>query len=288
MMSTPKLRSRTLVSLTRAATAFSEKPFVDDDRVTRLDGLLQIAAYGRFFAIDHANDLHPTGGTPVSDATGQRNGLPHGHSGPNRIFTGHADLTRHEHRLGARNKDRVARPEHDVLRQRAALQLLQVDADRVTTGGAFSGNWRGGSGHTARGTDNHRLWSRMFRDRSCAGEGLYQGHRSGERQRAGLLDFTHDENLLTAILVHRDGDLRVLQKSPGEPLADLVLYGANAQATSGHSAEQRIGKGSIRFDDEFPRQLRLVVDGNGEYIVRPDDVQPLIAIDRRSSSLQHR
>src|SRR5436190_4224574 len=95
---------------------FSKEPFVDHDRVTRLDGLLQIPADGHFFAVDHTDDLHPAGGAAVSDAAGQRQRLPHSHSCPDRIFTGRADLTRHEHRLGAGDKDSVARPERDVLR----------------------------------------------------------------------------------------------------------------------------------------------------------------------------
>ena len=70
-------------------------------------------------------------------------------------------------------------------------------------------------------------------------QGFDERHRSGELQGAGLPHLTHHEDLLAAVLLHCDADIRVREIAFGQAAAELVFDAANAQPADLHSAEQR-------------------------------------------------
>src|SRR4029450_10215658 len=114
---------------------------------------------------------------------------------------------------------------------------------------------------------DHRFHSRTFGRRTGTGERFDQRHRSGKLQTTWLLHFTHHEDLLAAVLVDGDADLRVVEIPGGQKtFSHLVLDRADAHSASRHPAEQWHGECAVGFDDKLARQLRLGVARDGEVL----------------------
>ena len=113
-----------------AVAADSEETLADDDGVPWTHRVLKGRCNGRVDAVDAPDDLDAPRGPTFRDAASKRQHLPHGHALADDILTRGSHLAGHEDRFGARDEDGVARPELDVLRERA-LEILQVDADDV-------------------------------------------------------------------------------------------------------------------------------------------------------------
>ena len=85
------------------------------------------------------------------------------------VLAGRLYLPRHENGRRARHENRIARAEHDVLRQLPCLKALQIHANRLGVG-AVGGEFRRGLRRTW-WPDDHDLGSGIgagrFTDRSC-------------------------------------------------------------------------------------------------------------------------
>ena len=98
--------------------------------------------------------------------------------------------------------------------------------------------------------------------------------RDGSRQRvlAWRSNFAHHEHALTAKLFHLDGDLRIAQI----PIRQLCLHRcgnlSDRRSARLDAPEKGIVELSVVLHSELPRELRLVEDGDGEYIVGTDDI----------------
>ena len=94
-------------------------------------------------------------------------------------------------------------------------------------------------------------------------------HRAGELQAARLPHFTHHENLLAAILVHRDANLRILQEPP---LARRSRSSFSTACTLSPPAFSRPSSGNVNVPSAWtmylPGQLRLVEDRDRQHVVR--------------------
>ena len=92
----------------------------------------------------------------------------------------------------------------------------------------------------------------------------------------GRAHFAHDEDALAPVRLDRDGDLRVLQVAVRQPLLQLVLDRAQRQARRLDAADQREREGAVGFDRVLARQVRLVVDRDGQDVLRADRVVGLL------------
>ena len=97
-------------------------------------------------------------------------------------------------------------------------------------------------------------------------------HLTGELEAARLTDFTHDENLLAAVLLHGHANLRILQVSLGQARPHVVLNGLEPQTAGVQPADQRKCERTVGPHDVLAGELRLVHDHDREDIVRADDV----------------
>ena len=132
--------------------------------------------------------------------------------------------------------------------------------------------------------DDDRLRAGALGGRTGARQRFDDAHRPGELQAARLSHFADDENLLAAILIHGDADLRILQVALGQAVANVGLDRLHAEPTGLQPAEQRKGERAVRPHDVLAGQLRLVDDRDREHVVRADDVLRLAAAARHKQT----
>jgi hypothetical protein len=133
----------------------------------------------------------------------------------------------------------------------------------------------GRSGPCARppaGPHHQPLVARGRRRRAGFRQRLDERHVAGQRIGARRAYLADDEDALAAVLLHRDGDLRVGEVAVRQPRLQLEFDLAQAQASGLHAADQREGEGPVGFHGELAVQVGLVPDGDRQHVLRTDHV----------------
>src|SRR4029077_17326564 len=86
-----------------------------------------------------------------------------------------------------------------------------------------------------------------------------------------------DENPLAAVVLDRNGDLRISQEVGRELLLQLLLEPAQRQTTGLHTSQLWICERSVLLDREFAGQLRLPKHADREDILRTNLIVGLCA-----------
>ena len=158
-----------------------------------------------------------------------------------RVGAGVLHLAEHVDRLGARHEDRVAVAQRDVLREHAALQVLEVHALRLVASAFCAGQRRAVGLLAGRRADDDGLEAGGGRGRAGPRDRLDQRHVAGERVGARLPHLADDEDALAAVGLDRDADLRVLEVAVGQLLLELAPRTGAASGrrpSRGRSAER--------------------------------------------------